>query len=67
MLDPLPGFLRNQAAYRDLILTLRELGLNTGIQFLVTMWSGSAGIVGGGADVLFQHHCRLHRLQHFRL
>lgn len=47
VLDPLPAFLRNPAAARDIILTLREIGINEGISFLATHWTGPSGPMGG--------------------
>ncbi len=47
VLDPLAAFVRNPAEYRDLVLTLRKIGLDYGITFLLPHWSSANGPSGG--------------------
>jgi hypothetical protein len=47
VLDPLASFTRNPAEFRDLVLTLKAIGLDYGITFLVPHWSKGSGPSGG--------------------
>lgn len=47
VLDPLPSFVTNQSAYRDLVLALRLIGPQYGPSFLLLHWNNGSHIIGG--------------------